>query len=123
LEHQLPHLVVVLVQVSTILLLVDLVDLVEVENKVDLVDPQLVVVSRELLDHHQQVVGDMVVELVLEMDPHQSVVVAVVLVPPEEMVIPHKTELLDGVEQVFKLPRHLEILHKVLEHQDQQVTG
>tara|TARA_R100000030_G_scaffold59225_2_gene44497 strand:+ start:191 stop:775 length:585 start_codon:yes stop_codon:yes gene_type:complete len=124
-EHQSPHLVADLVLERKVLLmvLVDPVVLVEVENKVDLVHLEQVIVSQELLEPHHRMVGEVVVELVLEVDLNQSVAAVVVPVLMEEMVIPHKTELLDGVEQVFKLPQHLEILHKVLEDQDQRVTG
>ena len=59
----------------------------------------------------------------LEMDLNQLVVAAVVPVLQEEMVIPHKKEVMDLVDRAYSVPQHSEILHKVLDHQDQQVTG
>ena len=75
-DHQLQHLVVDLVRVKS--LAVDLVDLVVVENKVELVDQQLEDHSQELLDHHQQVVGVTLVDQVYHHPPSQVVEEAVV---------------------------------------------
>ena len=105
------------IQVDNLRLVVDLVHLVVDHLMVDLFNQHQVILSllQMQLQILQQTDGDIQVEQEILLEIVEVAVVLEVLV---KMLI-HL--MLVMVEQVCNFPQHSETLHKVLEHQDQQI--